>query len=131
VRCLLDTHIAIWAVTDDARLPKAACDILLDEDATKFVSAASIWEIAIKTALRRGHADDMRMSSREAMNDFVAAGFELLSITPEHTATVEDLPLIHGDPFDRLLVAQSIYEPMRLVTHDARLAEYGSHIILV
>jgi len=71
------------------------------------------------------------MSGRDALKDFTAAGYELISVLPGHAAAVDSLPVIHRDPFDRILIAQAITEPLRLLTHDKRLPEYRDSIILV
>ncbi|QGZ63842.1 type II toxin-antitoxin system VapC family toxin [Paraburkholderia acidisoli] len=125
---LLDTHIALWAITDSPKLPDAAREIILAESTTIHVSAASVWEIAIKYSLQRG---DMPVSGRAALGYFRAAGYWLLPIEAEHTVVVEGLPLHHQDPFDRLIVAQSLTEPLRLITHDRQVARYSDTILLV
>jgi PIN domain nuclease of toxin-antitoxin system len=131
VKLLLDTHIALWAIAQRARLAEQAAALIADSDNRVHVSAVTLWEIAIKHALRRGAADDMPISATEAKGYFEAAGFELLAVTPEEAAGVDRLPGLHGDPFDRLLVAQALHEPLRLVTHDRRVAAYSPNFILV
>lgn len=121
MRILLDTHIALWAVVDSPLLPAAAARRILAADEV-LVSAASVWEIAIKHALGRG---DMPVSSAQALRAFQDAGYRLLDIRPEHAVRVEALPPIHRDPFDRLLVAQAQTEPLRLITADTVLGAYG------
>ena len=130
MRLLLDTHVAIWAMTDRPRIRPHGLAMIADAANTVFVSAASIWEIAIKHALgkRRGAPP---FSAAEADRHFRDAGFVLLDITPAHAAAVEKLPLLHGDPFDRMLVAQALTEPMRLLTADARVAKYSDLVSLV
>jgi len=128
VNLLLDTHIALWAITDNPRLTAQARELLLAPSAQIWVSAASIWEISIKYALGRG---DMPISGHEALDWFRRSGYRLLSIAPEHTAGVETLPAHHHDPFDRILIAQALIEPMRLLTHDAQVAAYGQGIVKV
>ncbi len=91
-----------------------------------WISAATIWEIAIKRSLGRG---DMPVSSQEAMRYFGESGYRFLPVEPEHAAAVEDLPAHHADPFDRILIAQALVEPMRLITHDAMVACYSDTII--
>lgn len=122
---LLDTHVALWAITDSPRLSTKARELILTPRAAIWVSSASIWEIAIKHALGRG---DMPVSAKAALGYFRAAGYQILAIEPEHAAGVEDLPLHHQDPFDRLLVAQALLEPMRLLTHDEQVARYSDSI---
>lgn len=128
MRLLLDTHIAVWALTDDRRLSTEARRLLLDEESELFVSAASVWEIAIKHALGRRR---MPISGAEALGHFRDAGYAILAVRGEHAAAVERLPALHSDPFDRLLVAQAQTEPLRLITHDAMLAGYGAAVLLV
>jgi PIN domain nuclease of toxin-antitoxin system len=93
-----------------------------------WVSAVSIWEIAIKHSLGRG---DMPISGLEALKYFRQSGYRMLPVSPEHAAAIEVLPAHHQDPFDRLLVAQSMTEPLRLLTHDATVARYSDTVILV
>jgi PIN domain nuclease of toxin-antitoxin system len=127
---LLDTHTALWAITDDARLPEPIRRQIADRDNTVVVSAVSIWEIAIKSSLSRRRAGALPIGGHEAMDLFRGAGYRLLAIAPEHAAAVERLAPLHADPFDRLLVAQALEEPLRLVTHDAAVAAYSDTIIL-
>jgi PIN domain nuclease of toxin-antitoxin system len=131
VRILLDTHIALWAIVGDPRLPRLARTLIQDGKNSIVVSAASVWEIAIKHAVSRGGPMVMPMSGSEALNEFLAAGYEALAISPAHAAALDSLPSRHRDPFDRILVAQAIAEPLRLLTADARLAEYSDTVILV
>jgi PIN domain nuclease of toxin-antitoxin system len=128
---LLDTHIAVWAITDRAKLSPRAVDLLIDPVHRCFVSVASIWEIAIKNGLTRSAHADALLPAEVALNGFTDAGFSILAISPAHACAVEALPPHHGDPFDRLIVAQAKLEPMRLVTHDARLAPYSDLVFLV
>ncbi|MDX5985866.1 type II toxin-antitoxin system VapC family toxin [Sphingomonas echinoides] len=130
MRLLLDTHIALWAIGDPARLAPSAVRAIEQADDVA-VSAVAIWEIAIKHALRRDRQDDILISGREARLRFVEAGFSLLPITAAHAEAVDDLPPLHADPFDRMLVAQARTEPMHLMTHDARLADYPVLTIVV
>lgn len=128
---LLDTHIALWAIVDSPRLPPAARQMIADRQNDVLVSAASVWEIAIKHALARGGANDMPISGRAALGLFGAAGYGLLAITGEHAAAIGHLPPIHADPFDRMLVAQATTEPLLLITSDALLGRYSPTVIVV
>ena len=130
MRLLLDTHIALWAITDDARLPDAARSLIADAANTVFVSAASVWEITIKHALARGGPNDMPVSGPDALRYFGDAGYNLLPITAEHAAGVAALPDHHRDPFDRIIVVQALQEPLRLLTHDPVVKSYGDTILL-
>ena len=127
MRVLLDTHIALWAVVGSKRLAPRARDAILDAEEV-FVSTASIWEIAIKHGLGRG---DMPISSAQALQAFTDAGYALLAIRPEHAVAVEWLAAIHNDPFDRMLVAQALEEPLTLITRDALVASYSQAIMKV
>jgi PIN domain nuclease of toxin-antitoxin system len=131
MRLLLDTHIALWVITDDPRLPAAARALVADQTNSVHVSAVTIWEIAIKHALNRSGPNAMPLSAAEALEYFRGSGYALLPITPEHARAVEDLPALHGDPFDRMLVAQAIVEPLRLVTQDPVVARYGETVVRV
>ena len=119
----------MWAVTDDAQLSRRARDLLRDRRITAFVSSVSIQEIAVKRA-RHGVAR-MPLTARQAIAEFDASGFRPAPVTWLHAAAVEGSPNLHLDPFDRLLIAQSLAEPYRLVTHDRRLAAYSDTVILV
>ena len=125
---LLDTHIALWAITDNPNLAPKARQMIAEPRNTIWVSTVSLWEIAIKHSLERG---DMPVSSQDALGYFRQAGYRLLGIEPEHAVAVEGLPKHHTDPFDRLLVAQALVEPMRLITHDAKVALYSDTIIYI
>ena len=128
MQILLDTHVVLWALADDPALPAEARALLSDERNALWVSAVSIWEISIKHALGRG---DVPLSGKDALGYCRLAGYRWLDVRPEHAAAVEVLPRIHADPFDRLLVAQALTEPMKLLTHDAVIARYHSDILLV
>jgi PIN domain nuclease of toxin-antitoxin system len=125
---LLDTHVALWAIADSPKLPQRARDLIQAPKTTVWVSAASIWEIAIKCGMGRG---DMPVSGQDAARYFQESGYRFLPIDVEHALAVESLPAHHQDPFDRILVAQALVEPMRLMTHDPLVARYGDTIIEV
>ena len=124
MRILLDTHLVLWALAAPERLPGAAHRLI--ERADVYVSAASIWEISIKASLGKLTADP-----REVLAALDPAGFLPLPISAEHAVRVADLPSVHLDPFDRLLVAQARVEPMRLLTTDTVLAGYGELVTVV
>ena len=125
---LLDTHVALWAITDSPRLSRQARDLIESPKTLVWVSAASVWEIAIKRSLGKG---EMPVSSTDALRYFQESGYRFLAITAEHAVAVEGLPAHHQDPFDRILIAQALVEPMRLMTHDALVARYSDTIIKV
>ena len=112
-----------------AELPERARQLLLDSEVDQTVSVVTIWEIAIKHA--RHGARAIPLSGDLALRSVKVLGLRLLDITGEHAAAAGGLPPIHGDPFDRMLVAQALTEPMRLLTTDATLARYSDTVILV
>lgn len=128
MRLLLDTHIAIWSLTDPDMLSLRVRDLLADADNDVFVSAASVWEIAIKHALGK-RVGAPPFGAQEAIGHFRDVGYDFVAVSPEHAAAVETLPMHHADPFDRLLIAQALSEPMRLVTSDPMVARYSETII--
>lgn len=130
MRLLLDTHIAIWSITELDRLPPDIWEMLADPDNEVFVSTCSIWEIAIKHPLGR-RSGALPFGASEAIGNFEHVGYDFLPVTAQHAASVEKLPQHHGDPFDRLLVAQALSEPMRLVTSDPLVARYSDAIMRV
>ena len=127
MRLLLDTHIALWAITAHDNMPARATELILAADAV-FVSAASIWEISIKHALKPSR---MSITGEQALDEFQAAGFSLLAISPAHAAAVDQLAPHHRDPFDRMLITQAIHEPLRLLTSDHQLKAYSELVLTV
>ena len=128
MRVLLDTHLLLWSVARSRRLPKEARSLILDEANEVYFSAASVWEVAIKSALRRA---EFNVNPTLLAGTLAQSGFSELPVTAAHAARVAGLPAIHRDPFDRLLVAQSLAEPMTLLTNDAVLLGYGPLVQLV
>ncbi len=133
MRLLLDTHIALWAVTDSPQLGSVARGLILAQDNAIFVSAASVWEIAIKHALSAQGRGEMPVSAARAVALFALSDYQALPIAWAHAEAVALLPVVkaHADPFDRLLVAQVRCESMMLLTRDSAVAEYGAGVILV
>jgi PIN domain nuclease of toxin-antitoxin system len=123
VRVLLDTHLLLWALGAPSKLTVATRKQI--EGAEVFVSAASIWEISIKSALGKLEADP-----KEVLAAISPAGFSLLPISGEHAARVRELPPHHKDPFDRMLVAQASVEPLILLTNDDALRPYGAIVTI-
>lgn len=128
MRVLLDTHLLLWAVTDDPALGENARAILLNPDHQIHVSTASIWEVAIK---HRKNPTVMPMNPDLLIDACTESGFQWLEIRLAHIRTTATLRLLHQDPFDRLLIAQAIEEPMRLLTRDRQVAAYSDLIQLV
>jgi PIN domain nuclease of toxin-antitoxin system len=120
MRLLLDTHILLWWVMADRRLPKTVGEMISSAENDVAVSAASMWEIAIKRALGR---IDVELDALVAA--IAGDGFSELPVRFEHAVQVESLPRHHDDPFDRLLIAQSIREARGLVTTDRLIAAYA------
>jgi PIN domain nuclease of toxin-antitoxin system len=119
VNLLLDTHVFIWAVDDDPKLSTAAWSMIEEADAV-YVSSASIWEAAIKYQLGK-----LKVAPDRLRDAVAPSGFLELSISLRHAAAVAHLPPLHRDPFDRLLLAQAISEPLHFLTADDGLAQYS------
>lgn len=117
-RYLLDTHILLWWLSDDKKLDQKKRAIISKASNHIIVSAVSIWEIIIKKSLKKLNAPD------DLKNILHKNNFEIMDITVDHVLTLEELPLIHNDPFDRLLLAQSIYEDLVLITVDENILRY-------
>lgn len=126
MRILLDTHILLWWLRDDRRLTRAIEQLISNAENDVYVSAVNAWEIAIKKSIGR-----LKIDVSNLQEVIIDSGLEILPITLRHTLGVSKLPNYHNDPFDRLLVAQSIEEPLRLLTHDAQLGNYGDHVIVL
>jgi PIN domain nuclease of toxin-antitoxin system len=124
MRLLLDTHVVLWWIEDDPRLSSDVAALLRSEPDV-FVSSASIWEIAIKQVLGKleGPGDLPERS--------LTAQFPVLDMTARHGIVAARLPLHHGDPFDRMLVAQAITEELTLVTRDRRVQQYDVALLPV
>jgi PIN domain nuclease of toxin-antitoxin system len=125
MRLLLDTHVFLWAVADSPSLTSEARRTIANADEV-YVSAASIWEVAIKAGLGKIQVDIGQLAGAIG-----ASGFVELPVTVAHAASVSGLPHHHRDPFDRMLVAQAMTEPLVLLTADAMLSQYGGLVRLV
>ncbi len=127
-RFLVDTQLLLWNVYGSRKLPAPVARLFRDGRHQFFYSAASLWEIAIKAA--RGRVDFVADTGaiRETLEE---NGFHELAVSAQHAVAVARLPSIHGDPFDRMLIAQAITEPMALITTDERLASYPGTIEVV
>lgn len=122
-RLLLDTHVLLWWMGDNKALGRAARAAIGSPDNIAYISAASIWEIAIKKSLGKLTAPDDFESIVEA------EGFEALPISLFHAEQAGALPPLHRDPFDRMLIAQAQAEGLTLVSQDRRLAQYGLRVV--
>jgi PIN domain nuclease of toxin-antitoxin system len=127
-RLLLDTHLLLWAALFPDRLPKKASQLMNEAGNTLYFSTASIWEMSIKLTRQR---KDLEIDIREWRTGLLANGYQELEITSLHAMAVRDLPDIHKDPFDRLLLAQAMREDLTLVTADELLASYPGPILKV
>jgi len=125
VKLLLDTHLLLWAAGHPDRLPAAARTLIEDPQNEPVFSAASLWEIAIKSSLGR---DDFQVDARLLRRGLLDNGYEELPVTSEHAVAIGGLPPIHKDPFDRLLVAQSMVEGITLLTADPLVAQYPAPV---
>ena len=122
MRVLLDTHVFLWSISDDPRLGPTSRALIADQAEQVMLSLASLWEIAIKHGLGRG---DMPLSAGQAHAWMEQSGVRLLPLAVRHLLVLEQLPHHHRDPFDRVLVAQALSEPLVLITADRALMAYG------
>jgi PIN domain nuclease of toxin-antitoxin system len=125
---LLDTHVLLWAASTPQRLSAETRALLLDTANQLLFSAASLWEITIKNALDRA---DFKVDSRRLWRLLQVNGYRELPVTSEHTVAVNDLPPLHKDPFDRILIAQARIEGVVLLTADKLVAQYGDGVRVV
>ena len=125
MKLLLDTHLLLWLAQEPERLTRKADRLINDKQNSLFFSAASLWEIAIKHGLRRG---DFHTDARVIRRGLLDHGYTELPIFGHHTVAIENLPHIHKDPFDRLLVAQATIEGVILLTNDHLVAKYPGPI---
>ena len=125
MKLLLDTHVLLWAAGQPERLPPAARALLDDPRNEPIFSSASLWEIAIKSGLGR---DDFQVNARLLRRGLLDNGYGELPISSEHAVAIDGLPPIHKDPFDRLLVAQSMVEGITLLTSDPLVAQYSAPV---
>ena len=125
MKLLLDTHLLLWTATDPGQLSPDAYRLIEDPENELIFSAASLWEVAIKSGLDR---TDFRVDARLLRRGLLDNGFSELPITSAHAVAIATLPPIHGDPFDRILVAQAISEGITLLTTDQMVARYPGPI---
>ena len=128
MRLLLDTHILLWAASSPQKLTNEGRRLLADPDHELWFSVVSIWEIAVKRALGRKDFNFDPGITRRMVLEF---GFRELTLTGEHALQVESLPLLHKDPFDRIMIAQALSEAMTFATSDKLLIGYPGWIRLV
>jgi PIN domain nuclease of toxin-antitoxin system len=128
MKLLLDTHLLLWAADGSLRLSAQVRELLDDHRNEPVFSVASLWEIAIKSGLGR---QDFQVNARLLRRGLLDNGYRELPITSEHVVAINGLPPIHKDPFDRLLVAQSITEGITLLTVDPLVGEYPAPVQMV
>lgn len=125
---LLDTHVLLWAVARPDRLSKSARRMLGNDRNQLHFSVVSLWEIAIKRTLGR---KDFRVDPRQLRRGMLEHGYSELAVTGEHAVAIDRLPEVHGDPFDRMLIAQAEAEGFVLLTADEQLEAYGGPVRLI
>lgn len=128
MKLLLDTHLLLWAAGQPDKLSPEARRLIDSPDNELIFSAASLWEITIKSGLRR---DDFLIQPRLLRRALLDNDYDELAITSEHTVSIDGLPSIHKDPFDRILVAQAMVEGFTLLTSDQLVAKYPGPVRLV
>lgn len=128
MKLLLDTHLLIWAAESAARVPRRARSLMSAPGNELLFSVASLWEIAIKSKLNRR---DFQVDPHVLRRGLIDNGYQELPIFSEHAVAIDALPLIHKDPFDRLLVAQATVEGITLLTDDATVARYPGPVQLI
>ncbi len=128
MKFLLDTHVLLWAAGEPNKLSSSTRALLNSPQNELVFSSASIWEIAIKNGIGR---TDFQVQNRLLRQGLLSSGYSELPITGNHALTVELLPTLHRDPFDRILIAQAIAEGMTLLTDDAQIARYPAPVRLV
>ncbi|MGS0892862.1 type II toxin-antitoxin system VapC family toxin [Burkholderia stagnalis] len=121
MKLLLDTRLILWAAADAAQLPDRARTLIEDSAHTLLFRVTSLWEIVVKRGLDR---DDFQVDPHVLRRNLLDAGYVELPVTSAHVLAIERLPLVHRDPFDRLLIAQAISEGVTLLTHDYTVARY-------
>ena len=128
MRCLLDTHIVIWAMVGSKKLSGKARSILQDSENVFYVSSVSIWEVAIKHSAR---PDEIPVTAEQMVRFCRNSGIWELPVQFKHSQAVSSLPSHHNDPFDRMLVAQAREEELSLLSHDRQLPPYGEFVVSV
>lgn len=128
MKLLLDTHLLLWAAARPDKLSPEAIRLMSDEGNLLHYSVASLWEVAIKSAMGR---QDLHVDTRRFRRMLQAHGYQEVAIVGEHATSVEALPPLHKDPFDRMLIAQARSDALLLITSDALLAGYGEGIHVV
>ena len=124
---LLDTHILIWFLSSSPQLTKKTIATLQSAEKV-YASTVNIWEIVLKHSIGKL---EIEFEIHDLLNIIDESGFDILSIKPEHAIKLTDLPDYHSDPFDRMLISQSLAEPLHLLTSDSKIGQYKGNVILV
>lgn len=127
-RFLVDTQLLLWNAEGSRRMPARVGRLFRDGRHEFFASVASIWEVAIKSGKGRGR---LNLKATDLRENLAENGFEELPVTGAHAMAIDRLPMLHGDPFDRLIVAQALVEPLVLITTDVRLGAYPGTIEVI
>lgn len=122
MRLLLDTHVLIWYIEGNEKLPSEWRQLIESSENEKYFSIASLWEMTIKINIDK-------LTLKYPIDKFIPADFQLLAISTSHLMAYQKLPLHHRDPFDRILVAQAQMEDLSIMTHDPNLALYDVKLI--
>jgi PIN domain nuclease of toxin-antitoxin system len=125
MRLLLDTHLLLWAAAEPELLSQVAQRLIDDPNNELLFSSASLWEVAIKQSRKQ---KDFDVDARLLRRNLLASGYDELAVTGDHAVAVADLPLLHRDPFDHLLIAQCTVEGITLLTADRMVACYPGPI---
>ncbi len=125
MKLLLDTQLLLWAAGQPERLSARARKLVEDPRNELLFSAVSLWEVAIKRTLGR---EDLRVEPRLLRRGLLDNGYVELPVTSEHAVSIDGLPPLHKDPFDRLLLAQALVEGITLLTADAQVARYPAPV---
>jgi PIN domain nuclease of toxin-antitoxin system len=123
---LLDTNALIWTLSDPEKLSNPAKDVITNSENKLFISIASLWEITIKQSIGKL---DLEGDVLDIVEECEREGINILSIQPQHLKKLEQLPLIHRDPFDRLIISQAIYEGLTIITRDSMIPKYDIGVL--
>lgn len=123
---LLDTHALIWFANNDKKLPKKVYNTIIEKDTFTFISVASIWEISIKLQLNKL---ELKYTVEQLISFIENNNIQIVNISIEHVRVLDKLPSIHKDPFDRILIAQTIAENFTLITSDENINKYDVTIL--
>ncbi|MBV9113086.1 MAG: type II toxin-antitoxin system VapC family toxin [Hyphomicrobiales bacterium] len=128
MKLLLDTHLLLWVAEGSKRMPAGTRTLIENRDNVLVFSVASLWEIAIKSGLNR---QSFEVNARALRRGLIDSGFQELPILSEHAVAIDDLPPIHKDPFDRILISQARVEGITLLTNDRIVSKYGRPVRMI